>query len=135
MGVEPYLISSVVNGVLGQRLVRRLCPECRERYLPAPDMLAAMELECDPADELPFFRPVGCTSCRGTGFRGRVALTEFLPLSEAISRLVLVRAEAREIGRQAMAEGMRSIFADGIAKARLGETTLEEVLRVTQDAS
>jgi general secretion pathway protein E len=131
MGVEPYLISSVLNAVLAQRLVRRLCAECREPYAPRREALNALGLGAE--DSIRFFRPVGCSTCRGTGFRGRLALLEFLPMSEPIARLALARAEAREIAKAAVAEGMRTIFDDGLAKARAGETTIEEVLRVTQE--
>ncbi|MEJ1970183.1 MAG: GspE/PulE family protein [Rhizomicrobium sp.] len=132
MGVEPYLISSVLGGVLGQRLVRRLCSACRESYVPSAEALAAIGLDAAGAPHL--FRAVGCAACKGSGFRGRLALLEFLPMSDAISRLVLARAEARAIARLAAEEGMRTIFGDGIAKARIGETTMEEVLRVTQES-
>ncbi len=131
MGVEPYLISSVLNGVLGQRLVRRLCPECRQAYVPTLDILAALGLGDEP---MHFHRAAGCAACNGTGFRGRVALLEFLPMTDGIARLILARAEAREIARLAAQEGMRSIYADGLAKVRAGTTTVEEVLRVTQEA-
>ncbi|GAA0528270.1 general secretion pathway protein E [Rhizomicrobium palustre] len=131
MGVEPYLISSVLNGVLGQRLVRRLCPACRRIYLPDADMLGALGLTSKAGTE--FFEAVGCGACKGSGFRGRLALMEFLPMSETVSRLVLTRTEAREIARCAEQEGMRTIFADGVAKALQGQTTLGEVLRVTQE--
>ncbi|HEY4078735.1 MAG TPA: GspE/PulE family protein [Rhizomicrobium sp.] len=133
MGVEPYLISSVLNAVLAQRLVRRLCGDCREAYEPQDEALAALGLANDEYRSVHFFRPVGCSACGGTGFRGRLALLEFLPMSEPIARLALARAEARQIVRAAVGEGMRTIFDDGLAKARVGETTLEEVLRVTQE--
>jgi general secretion pathway protein E len=132
MGVEPYLISSVLNGVLGQRLVRRLCSQCRQAYTPTANMLAALGLGAD--EIVQFYRAVGCAVCNGTGFRGRVALLEFLSMSDGIARLVLGRVEARQIARLAVEEGMRSIYADGLVKARAGETTIEEVLRVTQEA-
>ena len=132
MGVEPYLMGSVLNGVLGQRLVRRLCPHCRQPYRPAADMVSALAL--DAGGDV-FYRAAGCAACNGTGFRGRLALLEFLEVTESIVRLVLARAEAREIARQGMADGMRSLFADGMAKVRAGQTTIEEVLRVTQETS
>ena len=133
MGVEPYLISSVLNAVLAQRLVRRLCPDCRQAYAPQPEALESLGLGHERPGSIRFFRPAGCPACRGTGFRGRLALIEFLPMSESIARLALARAEARQIVRAAVEEGMRTIFDDGLAKARAGETTIEEVLRVTQE--
>lgn len=133
MGVEPYLISSVLNAVLAQRLVRRLCSDCREAYVPQPEVLNSFGLADEPHGSVHFYKAVGCPACRGTGFRGRLALLEFLPMSEPIARLALARAEARQIVRAAVEEGMRTIFDDGLTKARAGETTIEEVLRVTQE--
>ncbi|WP_240002348.1 GspE/PulE family protein [Oleisolibacter albus] len=132
MGVEPFLIASTVNAALAQRLVRRLCPHCRQ---PAP---AGWVPPLPPGLTQPagarFWQPAGCPACHGEGFRGRLAVLELLPMDEAVARLVLARAEARDIRRAAQQAGMRAMLADGLAKAMAGETTLEEVLRVTQDA-
>ncbi len=131
MGVEPFLIASSLNAVLAQRLVRRLCPHCR---VPAP---ASAEIRAGlgglVAANDGFFAAVGCDACGGSGYRGRVALLELLVMDETLARLVLARAEAREIERAAVAAGMRSLLRDGIAKAGAGLTTLEEVLRVATD--
>jgi general secretion pathway protein E len=126
MGVEPFLITSTVNAVLAQRLVRRLCVRCRQAYAPAPEALEALKLT--HVDRL--WRAVGCDACDQTGYRGRIAVLELLVLDADIERLVLARAEAREIEAAA---GVRTMFEDGLAKAKEGLTTLEEVLRVTQD--
>jgi general secretion pathway protein E len=126
MGVEPFLITSTVNAVLAQRLVRRLCVRCREAYAPAPEALEALKLA--GIDRL--WRAVGCDACDHTGYRGRIAVLELLVLDADIERLVLARAEARDIETAA---GVRTMFEDGLAKARDGLTTLEEVLRVTRD--
>jgi general secretion pathway protein E len=129
MGVEPFLITSTVNGVLAQRLVRRLCDHCRESYEPTPEALRALGLEGAGVER--FWRPVGCAACDHTGYQGRIALLELLVLDEATERLILNRAETREIEAAAQ---VRSVLDDGIAKARAGLTSLEEVLRVTGDA-
>jgi len=126
MGVEPFLITSTVNGVLAQRLVRRLCGLCREGYEPAPEALRALGLE--RADGERFWRPVGCAACDHTGYQGRIAVLELLVLDETTERLILNRAETRAIEAAA---SVRSMLDDGIAKARAGLTSLEEVLRVT----
>jgi general secretion pathway protein E len=126
MGVEPFLITSTVNAVLAQRLVRRLCPACREPFAPSAQSLAALGVA--PAGLERLWRPVGCAECGGSGFRGRVALLELLVTDAEIERLILARAEAREI--QAAAS-LRTMLRDGIAKAAAGLTTLDEVLRVT----
>ena len=132
MGTEPFLITSTLKAVLAQRLVRRLCEDCREPYVPiAPvetgaDIGAPRRIEVDR-----LYHPKGCPACDGTGFRGRLALVEFLVVDPAIARLVLDRAEARDIAAAAVAGSMRTMFEDGLIKARAGLTTIEEVLRVT----
>ncbi len=128
MGVEPFLITSTLNAVLAQRLVRRLCPHCRETFTPTPETFEALGV--NPAGLEQLWRPVGCARCAGAGFRGRIALLELLVTDAETERLVLARAEAREI--QAAA-GLRTMLEDGIVKARAGLTTLEEVLRVTRE--
>ncbi|HYZ34421.1 MAG TPA: GspE/PulE family protein, partial [Crenalkalicoccus sp.] len=135
MGVEPFLLTSTLNAVVGQRLVRRLCPHCRRAVTPSAEAVAALGLaELVPAGApLRLYEPVGCEHCNG-GYRGRAAILELLPMSEPIARLVLARAEARAIGEAAAAEGMRTMFADGMLKALAGLTTADEVLRVTRDA-
>ncbi len=131
MGVEPFLIASSLNAVLAQRLVRRLCPTCRTPGPVAAEIVAALGGQIDATDV--FYHGAGCNACGGSGFRGRVAVLELLVMDEALARLVLARAEAREIERTAVAAGMRSLMKDGLAKARAGLTTLEEVLRVATD--
>jgi general secretion pathway protein E len=144
MGIEPFLITSTLGAVLAQRLVRRLCEDCREPYSAPGAPLSALAgrepgalPEPEPAPEPEperLWRPRGCPACDGTGFRGRVAIAEFLAMDPAIARLVLDRAEAREIEAAALAGAMRSMSADGLDKARAGLTTVEEVLRVTREA-
>jgi len=120
--------------VLGQRLARRLCERCREPYRPLPELVRQLRL-AGPQEEdaITLYRPRGCDQCHGTGYFGRTAITELLIMSDAISRLALQHAEAREIQRAAVAEGMRTMYADGMLKARAGVTSIEEVLRVTRD--
>jgi general secretion pathway protein E len=128
MGVEPFLITSTLNAVLAQRLVRRLCPHCRESFAPTPETFEALEISSAGLDRL--WRPVGCEQCGGAGFRGRVALLELLAIDAETERLILARSEARDI--QAAA-GLRTMLEDGLVKARAGLTTIEEVLRVTRE--
>ena len=130
MGVEPFLITSTLNAVLGQRLVRRLCPSCRE-----PEVARGAELGfgVSGGDIATIWRPVGCAACGGSGYRGRIALTELLVVDEAIARLVLHRAEAQEIETAAIGAGMRTMLLDGAAKVAAGATTVEEVHRVTRE--
>ena len=133
MGVEDYLLGSTVNGILAQRLVRRLDPETAIPYEALPEVIEQFELE-KYTDERPIrlWKP-GTSAANPTGYRGRRAIMEFLTMSDPLRRLVMRRADAGEIEKQARAEGMRTMYEDGIAKAVAGITTLEEVLRVTQE--
>jgi general secretion pathway protein E len=134
MGLEDYLITSTVNGILGQRLVRRLCPHCHEPYEALPEMVAEMRLwRFTDGGDVRLYRPKGCADCDGTGYRGRLAITELLVMSDDIRRLVMSHAQARQIEEQALQEGMRTMYEDGLKKALAGQTTIEEVLRVTSD--
>ncbi len=133
MGLEDYLITSTVNGILGQRLVRRLCDHCKQPL----EVLPEVAEETGLVDLLPedgnavLYRPVGCEHCNGIGYRGRLAIQEFLVLSDEIRRQVLHHAQAREIEQTAVSEGMRTMYQDGLQKALQGLTTMAEVLRVT----
>ena len=131
MGVEDYLVTSTVNGILAQRLVRRLCPDCREPYRPLPEAL--VEFGVDPAEApAQLYHPGGCDACGGSGFRGRIAVMELLTMTDAIRGLVLKHADGSTIQKAALGSGMRPMQADGYSKAVAGQTTIEEVLRVTR---
>ena len=130
MGIEPFLISTSVILSCAQRLVRRICPNCREEYKPEPEMLLKMGIE-DP--ETTFYHGAGCDRCKHRGYLGRAAILEVLPVSEAIRRLIIKRASAAVIKSQAASEGMKTLRVVGIDKAREGVTTLEEVCRVTAE--
>jgi type II secretion system protein E len=127
MGVENYLVSSTLMGVMAQRLVRKICTECKESY-PASDDIRA---ELGPGVET-LSRGRGCPACMDTGYRGRIAIFELLTIDDDIRDLVLARASAREIKERAISFGMRTLYEDGIDKVKKGITTVEEVLRVTQ---
>ncbi len=130
MEVEPFLLSSVLAGVLAQRLVRRLCLQCRVSFVPDEALLTSLGIDAAAGYESHFHRAAGCTACHGTGYSGRIALFDFLPVDEAIARLILKRADARQIEECANAAGHRSLLQEGFAKAAQGLTTIEEVLRV-----
>jgi general secretion pathway protein E len=135
MGVDDYLLTSTINGILAQRLVRRLCPHCRERYEPLPEVrLKFMRLRDREAEDLFLYHPVGCEQCNDTGYRGRMVITEVLIMSDGIRQAVLSHATATEIQRQAIAEGMSTMYEDGLRKALDGRTTVEEVMRVAEEA-
>jgi general secretion pathway protein E len=134
MGVEDYLLTSTLNSILSQRLVRILCPHCRHAYTPVPELIDELNLEkyASKAD-LQLYKAVGCEKCMNTGYIGRSAITEFLVLSDTIRHLILSRADGAEIQRTAIEEGMDTMQVDGIKKAIQGITTIEEVMRVTQE--
>lgn len=130
MGVEPFLLSSVLRGVLAQRLVRRLCPHCREPYEADAGLLERLGIAGEPHR---FYHPVGCPQCKGSGYAGRIAVFEFLRIDREMASLILHRADTRTIADAASRAGFRALRADGIAKAKLGLTALEEVLRVASE--
>jgi len=131
MGVEDYLMTSTLNAIVAQRLVRRLCRDCFEPYRPLPELLEQLDLE--DRDDVTFWRPVGCSRCNDTGYYGRISINEVLIMSDPIRKQILHHAEATELQRVALAAGMRPMFQDGIEKAVAGVTTIEEVLRVTRE--
>lgn len=134
MGVEDYLLTSTVNGVVAQRLVRTLCGDCREPRPVLPEMVEQLQLgRVTGSDPITLYHATGCEHCNGSGYLGRTGLLELLVLSDPIRRLILQRAEAHEIKRAAVEAGMRTMYQDGVYKILAGTTTLEEVLRVTRD--
>lgn len=134
MGVEDYLLTSTVNAIMAQRLVRRLDPATREPYEVLPEMIEELGLE-RLTDERPIrlYRP-GSSEAVPTGYKGRTGIHEVLIVSDEIRRMVMRQATSGEIERQAVAEGMRTMYEGGLMKALSGETSAEEVLRVTQEA-
>ena len=130
MGIEPFLVSTAVQAIIAQRLVRLLCTHCKEAYEPEEAQWAELRSSREVAG--PIFRADGCEKCLETGYRGRTGIYEFLPLSEAIKGLVLKTSDANQINKVARAEGMASLREDGINKVMEGRTTISEVLRVTQ---
>jgi type IV pilus assembly protein PilB len=132
MGVEPFLVGSSLDGVLAQRLSRRLCEWCKEPYEPTERELQGAQWPFeDFGRPEKFWRAIGCRSCAQTGYRGRLAVNEVMPVSEEIERLAVQRAPASEIKKVAIAEGMVTLRNDGLRKTAEGLTSLEEVLRVT----
>ncbi len=134
MGVEDYLLTSTVNGIVAQRLVRRLCDECKEPYAPLPELEEELGLSSFQAggSAVQLYRACGCQACGGTGYRGRLALSEVLVMSDTIRAAVMRHVNAAEIHKVAVSEGMQSIYRDGLGKCVAGLTTLEEVLRVCE---
>jgi general secretion pathway protein E len=130
MGLEDYLMTATLKAVLAQRLVRRLCPECKTAE-PAPEALIERfdMMRLAPAKAIALHHPVGCLACRGTGFRGRRAIAELLVPTRAVDRLIFEGADDAAIERAAVGEGMRPIFDSGLLAVLEGDTTIEEVVR------
>jgi general secretion pathway protein E len=130
MGLENYLLASTINGIVGQRLVRSLCSHCKQAYQPDGETLRQYGFS---ETDSHFHRAVGCSSCHGTGYKGRRAIVEILPITDTIHALIIDRADAMTIRRAALSEGMNSMFAVGRALVTNGETSLDELLRVIRD--
>jgi type IV pilus assembly protein PilB len=131
MGIEPFLVGSALDCVLAQRLARKLCVKCKEAYVPTRETLVEMRFPWSPDEPPPtLYRPIGCTTCSKTGYKGRLALHEVMAVSEDIERLAVEHASALTISRVALAEGMVTLRDDGLAKVIAGHTSMEEILRV-----
>ena len=127
MGIEPFLVASSVRLVMAQRLVRRICPQCKTEYTPEQEVVAELGLQ----NQHRFYHGSGCEHCNGTGFKGRVALIELMPVSDVLSELVIKQSGAHELKKQALGDGMVTLRQSGIQKIKEGVTTVEEVIRET----
>ena len=132
MGVEPFLIASSVNAILAQRLVRIICPHCKEEYTPTPEMLERIGLDQAACHGKPIYRGRGCDKCHHTGYRGRCGIFELLLMTQDMKALVLQTSDANLIKKRAVENGMVTLFRDGAMKVLQGITTIEEVYRVSQ---
>lgn len=130
MGVEPFLVASSIIGVLGQRLARTICPNCKESYVPTPEAVKRFGLAMFSDAELSFYRGRGCDHCKMTGYRGRTGIHEILTMSDRVRGLILHRSSTAELKQAAMEEGMRTMQDDGLNKVLSGVTSMEECLRV-----
>jgi len=155
MGAEPFLIASTVNVVMAQRLVRKLCPDCRQSFTLDGELLKSLgnEIDLDHVlsvaaqnnfvdknvaaekdwSKISFFRATGCERCSQEGYKGRVGIYEVMEISEDIAKMVSTRADSNEIEKKACEKGMMKMLEDGIVKALQGTTSIEEILRVTKD--
>jgi type IV pilus assembly protein PilB len=134
MGVEPFLVGAAVSAVLAQRLARKLCTHCCEMYTPSVDELLKARVSPEvaaAADGMAFYRKRGCPRCGQTGYKGRIGIFQLLTMSEELESLAVTKATREEIERAAMAEGMRTLWDDGLAKVASGLTSIEELTRVS----
>ena len=132
MGIEPYLLSSCIVGVLAQRLVRRICPECKESYSPNPRELQSLGIKLEDLPEGCLYRGRGCPYCYQTGFKGRQGVYELMPVNHAINKQIVQSPDAIEMRRVALAQGMISLLAHGAELVKNGMSTAAEVLRVAR---
>ncbi|MBD3265360.1 hypothetical protein GF373_01710 [bacterium] len=133
MGVEPYLVSSSVIGVVAQRLMRRICPKCREEYEPEHDVLRGLGLDDPKYANMKYYRGRGCEDCKFLGYRGRVAIYEIMEMSEEIRESVVQRHASSWIKNQALNEGMKTLRMNALDKVHEGTSTIDELIRVTQE--
>jgi general secretion pathway protein E len=130
MGVEPFLIASSLICVVSQRLVRRLCDKCKQKYEPETEMIARLGLSAQDAKGITFYRAEGCPECLSTGYKGRLAIFEVMEVDDEIAKLIVQRSDASVIRKAALRQGMTLLGADGVRMIRAGATTVEEVLSV-----
>ena len=134
MGMDDYLLTSTVNGILAQRLVRTLCSQCRQAYPALPEVVEEMQLQrYTAASPVTLYRPVGCEECGGTGYSGRVSIVELLVMTDTIRGMIMRHVTSGEVRQQAIVDGMQTMYENGQSKAVAGVTTIEEVLRVTRE--
>jgi general secretion pathway protein E/type IV pilus assembly protein PilB len=131
MGIESYLVASSLEAVIAQRLIRLICPDCKQEY--APKDISALKREF--GDELPdvFYRGAGCRNCRGTGYSGSIGIFEQMLVTEDIRTMILEQASSRDIRKLSQKQGMKSLRKDGYRYLAAGKTTIEEIIRVTKD--
>ena len=131
MGIEPFLIASATNLILAQRLARKICKDCKEEVHVPPQGLIDIGVPADDAKSFKCYHGKGCSTCNGSGYKGRIALYEVMPLTESLKELVLNGASSAELKRGAVKEGMKTLRMSGITKIKEGVTTIEEVVRTT----
>ena len=135
MGVEDYLLTSTVIGILAQRLVRKLCPHCKESYAALPELVEQMRLRRFSHErEITLWHAKGCSHCAQTGYMGRLSILEMMPMTDKVRSLVMKHATAADLRAEAIRDGMVTMYEDGLRKALAGVTTFEEVLRATRES-
>jgi general secretion pathway protein E len=131
MGLEPFLVGSTVEGVMAQRLVRTICAECKEEYEPDPEVVPSDFPKPKGGGKLVLWKGAGCRACRQSGYRGRTGIYELMITGDTIRELCVQRVNAAVIRKQALQEGMLTLRHDGWRKVLMGQTTIDEVARVT----
>jgi type II secretory ATPase GspE/PulE/Tfp pilus assembly ATPase PilB-like protein len=131
MGVKPFLVASAVMAILAQRLIRMLCPECKEAYDPSDAELRGVGLTRQRLEGNTLYRPVGCAACGGGGYRGRRGVYELMEMSPDLREMAFRQKPTMEVRAKARAEGMTTLQEDGVRKVLSGQTTIEEILTIT----
>jgi general secretion pathway protein E len=127
------LVASSLTSILAQRLIREICPHCREQYEPLPEEVEEMALQADQIPDGGLWRGAGCSQCINTGYLGRTGIYELLMVSDSIRSTILKNPDSGTVRRVALSEGMRTLRQDGVLKVLGGVTTIEEVMRVTRE--
>jgi type IV pilus assembly protein PilB len=131
MGIEPFLVASSVILIMAQRLARRICPKCKEEEKAPPEALIEIGFSPEEAGKIVCYKGKGCDACSSTGYKGRLALYEVMPIGDQLKDLILQGASADEIKKRAMAAGMKTLRMSGLQKIKDGLTTIEEVVDTT----
>ncbi|MAD99555.1 MAG: ATPase, T2SS/T4P/T4SS family [SAR324 cluster bacterium] len=133
MGIEPFLVSSTIIGILSQRLVRKICLDCRNAYEAHPEELRELGINHTSSEPIKLFKGTGCGNCRETGYRGRIGVHELLIINDRVKNVIMTNSDSQAIKQKAVVEGMKTLKMDGTDKALKGFTTAEEVLTVTYE--
>jgi len=132
IGIQPFLVASSVMGIMAQRLVRKICPKCRQRIEPPAAILKSLGLRPELAKKANFMKGKGCSNCNKSGYRGRMGIYELMTMTNQIRELTFKGESTQVIRKMARKQGMRTLFEDGMIKAMKGQTSIEEVMRITQ---
>ena len=132
IGIQPFLVASSVMGIMAQRLVRKICPKCRQRIEPPAHILQSLGLRPELAKKANFMKGKGCSNCNKSGYRGRMGIYELMTMTNQIRELTFKGESTQVIRKMARKQGMRTLFEDGMIKAMKGQTSIEEVMRITQ---
>jgi type IV pilus assembly protein PilB len=131
MGIEPFLVATSVNLIQAQRLIRRICKDCKQEHPTPPEALVEVGFSAEESKKLKTYKGKGCSTCNHTGYKGRIGLYEVLEVTDDIRELILIGASALELRKKAIDDGMISLRESGLYKIRNGVTTIEEVVRET----
>jgi type IV pilus assembly protein PilB len=132
IGVQPFLVASSVMAIMAQRLVRKVCPKCRQRVEPPAHVLQGIGLKPEIAKKANFMKGKGCAHCNKSGYRGRMGIYELMTMTSQIREMTFKGESTQNLRRVARKQGMRTLFEDGMVKALKGLTTIDEILRITQ---